>query len=166
MSSSRPQDGCAITTRRSDYHAVMNGSRNVHGARPMLREASSSWTAVVDEGDPLPSQPLRSDPGWRRGATWEPGVTSHASVSCIHDPSELGTWVRAAGLEIHGRRNVDLFRLRTRRSRPALALLIARERLQEVALALVTAGPSLFPSAVRLPVSPPVILDRVHSGEA
>ena len=144
----------------------MNGSLDVSRARAVLCEASSWSTAGVDVGDPRPAQPLRSDPGWRQGVAGEPGASSDASVSCIHDPSELDTWIRATGLETNGRKSVDLPGLPTRRSRAALGLLIALERLQQVALALVTSGPSLFPEAVRLPISPAVFLVCVYSGEA
>jgi hypothetical protein len=72
--------------------------------------------------------------------------------------------VRAAGFDVHRTRSVGLFRLPILTSHAPLDLLVALERVELVALAPITAGPSVFLKAVRRNDSPPVTRHRGHPG--
>jgi SAM-dependent methyltransferase len=142
--------GAAYSQRRQAWSPFARGSRRYIGVhllpRPLLR---ARW----------PRRP-------RRVEAAAPGVEWSAPTSYIHGPRDLEMWVRAAGFETHGRRSVGLFRLPILTTHTASGFLVALERLQQVALAPITAGPSIFIKAVRRPVSPVVNLDRDPGGEA
>ena len=79
----------------------------------------------------------------------EPGAVWSAPVSFVHAPADVTTWLRAAGLQPSATRSVGIFRLPLVTGHVPAWLLIRLERLLQVALAPVTAGPSLFVRAVR-----------------
>jgi ubiquinone/menaquinone biosynthesis C-methylase UbiE len=77
-----------------------------------------------------------------------------ASATFVHAPGDLRSWLRSAGFEIEASRSVGLFRQPILTRCVPLGLLVAFERLQQVVLARVTAGPSNFIKAVRRSRSP------------
>jgi SAM-dependent methyltransferase len=139
----------AYWLRRQAWSPFARGSRRYVGVRllpePLLREV----------------RPRRAE----RPAAAEPGVTWGAQVTYLHSPRDLATWVRAAGFEGRGQRSVGLFRLPILTSHAPLGLLVALERLQQVALAPITAGPSVFLKAVRMQGPGPVTRDVGLSAE-
>jgi SAM-dependent methyltransferase len=136
----------AYWLRRQAWSPFARGSRRYTGVRVIP-------SALARAG--RPRRPRREDAG-------EPGVPWSASVSYIHSPRDLQTWLRAAGFETRGRRSVGLLRLPAITSRAPLGLLVALERLQQVGLAPITAGPSVVLEAVRLPDSRFAAPDGVH----
>ena len=72
-----------------------------------------------------------------------------ATTGLDHAPSDLRRWLRAAGLQVAATRSVGLFRADAVSRRVPLRLLTAMEKTQQVLLAPLTPGPSIFVRAVR-----------------
>jgi SAM-dependent methyltransferase len=128
----------AYWLRRQDWSPFDRGSRRYAGVRVLARSASAG-------------RPRRSTGVGVAGTS----ITWSAPVSYVHSPRDLRTWLHAAGFQTRRRRSVGLFRLPVLTSGLPVGLLVSLERLQQVVLASVTAGPSVVVQAVRGP-SPPV----------
>lgn len=72
-----------------------------------------------------------------------------SSTSNRHHPDDVRRWLRTAGLEVNATRSVGIFRTPAVSRRVPLPMLIRGERIAQVTLAPVTAGPSLFMRAMR-----------------
>jgi SAM-dependent methyltransferase len=72
-----------------------------------------------------------------------------ATTGFDHAPSDLRRWLQAAGLQVAATRSVGLFRADAVSRHVPLKLLAAMERAQQVLLARLTPGPSIFVRAVR-----------------
>jgi SAM-dependent methyltransferase len=138
----------AYWLRRQAWSPFARGSRRYAGVR------------VIPPALARAGRPRRS----RRGEAGEPATTWGAPVSYVHSPRDLQAWVRVAGFETRGRRSVGLFRapILTRHVTPRL--LVALERIQQVAFAPITAGPSVVLQAVRLPDPPLAAPDSAPDG--
>lgn len=100
--------------------------------------------------------------GSRSGVAGGPGTSWSAPVSYVHSPRDLRMWLRAAGFEVRGSRSVGLFRMPAFVSKAPLGLLVALERLQQVLLAPITGGPSIFVGAERRPTPRLDVSDGEH----
>jgi SAM-dependent methyltransferase len=139
----------AYWLRRQAWSPFARGSRRYAGVRMIPSAlASAFWPRLS-----------RREDAARTRVPWS------APVSYIHSPRDLRTWLRIAGFETRGRRSVGLFRLPGLTSRAPLGVLVALERLQQVVLGPVTAGPSVVLGAVRLPAPLMEAPDRVRRGE-
>ena len=101
------------------------------------------------EGLSLMPEWLRRVSGSPPNAESAPQDKWEASTSFVHSPVDLRSWLRAAGLEIRAERSVGLLRVPTITRRIPLHILIPLERLAQVVLSGITAGPSLFIMARR-----------------
>ncbi len=83
---------------------------------------------------------------------WNPGATDgpwSAATSFVHAPRDVRAWLGQAGLDVVATRSVGLLRLPGLTPRIPLRALVTAERLLQAPLAPMTAGPSIFFSAVR-----------------
>lgn len=78
-----------------------------------------------------------------------------ATTDFDHSPVDFRSWLRSASFRIEAARSVSNFRLPFLTRHVPLGLLTGLERMAQVPLASITAGPSLFVRAVRLPARPP-----------
>ena len=143
----------AYWLRRQAWSPFARGSRRYAGVR------------VIPSAPRWAGRPRRSRRDEAAGPGSTSGTTWGAPVTYQHSPRDLRTWVRVAEFDTRETRSVGLFRapILTRHVTPRL--LVALERVQQVAFAPITAGPSVFLQAVRMPASPVAPPDGVRPRE-